>query len=101
MVPIKNLRPGDRVKIVDQFKPCGSYRFANPVREMRLWLGQTVTVKYVETEYSTIRIAEDKWGWAWDPDMLDYIVEDDPIVPASEADFLSLLTGKELCPATN
>ena len=40
-------------------------------------------------------------GWVWDPEMLDYIVEDTPIIPASEADFLSLLAGKELYPATN
>ncbi len=87
MVPIKNLHPGDRVKIVDKFKPFGSYRYANPVPDMEQWLGKIMTVNVLEKNIARM----EETCWVWDPGMLDYIVEDTLIVPASEADFLSLL----------
>ena len=99
MVPIRTLHPGDRVKIVDRFRTFVAYRYANPVSDMMRFLGQIVTIQ--RTEGNVARIEEDGRAWVWDPEMLDYIVEDTPIIPASEADFLSLLAGKELYPATN
>ena len=97
MVPMSDLRPGMKVKIVDHWVPgCCQ----NPDGLMDHWLGQIVTIRGVFDSFATIE--EDTndsrlGGWAWHPSAIDHIVTDDELFqdeefsPAADPDFLSLL----------
>ena len=48
MVDLSELRPGMKVKIVDQWGPgCGE----NPEGHMDYWLGQIVTIRHIELAF--------------------------------------------------
>ncbi len=94
MVDTKILKPGDRVRIVDRWPADGS-AVQNPEGKMDHWLGQTMTVKYVGL--CTVAMCEDDGeryggGWAWYPGAIACVVEGTNFSPASESDFLGLLS---------
>lgn len=96
MVPIADLHPGMRVKIVDQWVD-GCYQ--NDKGLMDKYLGQIVTI--LETGKHTAYIEEDAgdcgWHrgghWEWLPESFDYIVEGNEYADfelASDSEIFSL-----------
>lgn len=95
MVPIRELSPGMRVKIVDQWV-AGCCQ--NVEGHMDKYLGQIVTVS--EIVGGDVFIEEDKddeWQrWFWNSHCFDHTVEDEfeDFEPASDSEFISLIFGK-------
>lgn len=98
MVPIEMLRPGMRVKIVDQWvRGCCS----DPHGGMDKYLGKIVTVLNVKKLYACIEEdagecpPQEGGHWYWSPQCFDYIVEDESedFEPASDREMLSFLFG--------
>lgn len=78
MVDIRNLYPGDKVKIVDEWcEGCGQ-SFGG---EMDIYLGSIMTVREV-IEGEWVRMIEDEedvnfyGGWYWYPAAIDYVIEE-------------------------
>lgn len=70
MVSLKELKPGDKVRIV-QFPPKGSAFTIckDPTQtEMGKWLGKVMTVQKVQTR--CVSMKEDGGRWAWTPELM-------------------------------
>ena len=103
MVPLKDLKEGMKVKIVDKWVPgCCQ----NTYGRMDHWLGKVVTIWHVNDSYAEIKedSVDRPGGWAWAPESFDCIVADDEQLsdtefsPASDDVFQSLFSqssGKE------
>ncbi len=98
MVPISDLRPGMKVKIVDQWGlGCGE----SSDGRMDHWLGQIVTIQKIYSPYFAFIEEDEAIGerWFWYPEAIDHIVHDDELLPgdedfsiASDDAFLSLFS---------
>lgn len=97
MVDTKTLKPGDRVRIVDRWPADGSAR-QNSYGGMDKWLGRVMTVRSLADRDGAIKMVDDKReeikrdGWYWYPAAIAYVMEGSNFSPASEADFLDLLS---------
>lgn len=96
MVPMRELCPGMRVKIVDQWGPgCGQ----NSRGRMDKYLGQIVTIydvfsngAYIEEDAGDRPVGH----WCWNENCFDYIVEDEEQTDfevMSNSEILSLICG--------
>lgn len=79
MVDIKNLFPGARVKIIDEWVDGCKQNWRG---EMDHWLGQIVTVRSTNGVYFTIEedegeILEQNGHWHWFPQSVDRIVNEE------------------------
>ena len=92
MIQISELSVGMRVKIVDKWV-AGSRH--NPQGGMDCYLGSVVTVAEIHSNSwdRDISIEEDNGRWSWQPDMLDYVVEDSDFEPASLDELEALMFG--------
>ena len=98
---INELRPGDRIKIVDAWVP-GCNQNSNGL--MDEYLGRILTVR--NNCGSFIEVFEDSEdfgiGWSWYPNAIERVFKDSidnlacDFDAASEEDFLNLLQGTEV-----
>ena len=99
MVDIRTLSVGDRVKIVDEW--CDGC-FANGEGEMNHWLGEVMTVRYIDDSPGEhcVKMVEDEdeffGGWSWFPAAIDRIVSSDMPAssPPSESELSNFLLRK-------
>lgn len=71
VIDIKTLRPGTRVKVVDQWPLVFGF---NHSPEMNRHLGQVVTIQSVDER--TVRVKEDGEHKNWSVQCFDRVVED-------------------------
>lgn len=88
MVQMKDLCPGMRVRIVDYRNDRRAPW--NPHGKMDHWLGEIMTVRFVNEHYA--RMEEDgderEGGWFWYPHMIERIEEDEKMPDAPSLDHL-------------
>ena len=82
----RDLRPGDKVRIVDEWVVGSSGIFRhNFSGQMDKWLGSVVTISSVHSPYAGMsgyyRIAEDCEKWSWFPEMIScvYVLDTKPL----------------------
>ncbi len=83
MVPLKDLKEGMKVKIVDKWVPgCCQ----NTYGRMDHWLGKVVTIWGVCDSYAEIKedLVDRPGGWAWFPAAIDHIVHGEEPLPTDE-----------------
>ena len=83
MVELKDLAPGMKIKIVDEWVPGCRQNYGGG---MDHWLGKIVTVKeirntsfIIEEDYGECRLQSGHWHWF--PNAVDYIVYPDNDLP--------------------
>lgn len=91
----RDLRPGDRVCIVDKWRPNKEGVFwQSPAGDMDCWLGQSMTVALVSDGWirDEVTMVEDDGVWTWFPEMFDsvYIPDATPLDDISSWQNLSL-----------
>ena len=87
MIRIEELKAGDRVRIVSEWKPgCGQ----NLRGHMDAYLGTIMTVAEIQSR--AVRMFEDDGLWAWLPASIVEVIDDD-IQPATQEELFALLIG--------
>lgn len=87
MIRIEELKVGDRVRIVSEWKPgCGQ----NLRGYMDAYLGTIMTVAEIQSR--AVRMYEDDGLWAWLPASIVEVIDDD-IQPATQEELFALLIG--------
>lgn len=95
MVDISSLNPGDQVKIVDRWvKSADGIMKWNELGRMDKYLGTMMTVVgFADEDCDSLRMAEDQGDWWWYPEMLDCVVSQEELIPASETELMDMLLG--------
>lgn len=96
MVDVRSLQPGDKIRIVSEW-PKGGMQNCNGL--MDKYLGQILTVKYVDTKGDCCRAFEDEndrpdgGGWYWHSELIDTVVveESEDFEPAEISELMSFL----------
>lgn len=89
MFPIEHLHIGDVVKIVDEWEEPDWGRQESE-GDMDHWLGKTMTVKDMASDFEYAKMIEDSTenfndGWYWFPEMIECVIDEAEMQQAYES----------------